>query len=127
MLLEYRPDEVQLVISDNGIGFDPGSAGRGHGHAGTLGRLWADGDARAAQVRWAARCRSATRTARRSWRKSARAVAAVVRDREGSAMIRVLVVDDHPVVRHGLLAILRLRARTWSWSATRPTGPKQCA
>ena len=37
MLLEYRPDEVQLVISDNGIGFDPGSQEEGTAMPGPWG------------------------------------------------------------------------------------------
>ena len=79
------PDEVVLTVHDDGLGFDLDGARSGFGLDGV--------QARAAEVG------GAVRGAQRAGHRHDAAPG-------GAAVIRLLVVDDHPVVRAGMVAVL---------------------
>ena len=79
------PDEVVLTVHDDGLGFDLDGARSGFGLDGV--------QARAAEVG------GAVRGAQRAGHRHHAATG-------GAAVIRLLVVDDHPVVRAGMVAVL---------------------
>ena len=85
--LSYEPDgPVALAVSDNGVGFAPGAEARGYGLDGAT--------ARAAEVGGRFDVDSAPG-------------AGLQAEGGGAPMtLRLLVVDDHPVVRMGLVAML---------------------
>ena len=108
--LDYGPEQVRLTIADNGIGFQPASVpeagGSGHfGLAGARQRAQAAGGVVHIE---SAPGRGATLLV--EFPIAGRAASEVPHGdderRRGDAPIRVLLVDDHPLVRHGLREIL---------------------
>ena len=110
LALVYTADSVELSVSDNGVGFDPQAAAEdgitpgpwgGFGLIGMRERVAVLGGSLAVTSHDGVQVTSndppaGIGGARPSAEHAGR-----------SSMIRVLVVDDHPVVRHGLMAILR--------------------
>ena len=103
--LTRRGAELELRVSDDGQGYDPQVRARRTGSVGLeLAR-----PARRRRRAGGSRCRP-SRVPAPSWccrsrRASARPAHGAAAD-VGRRVIRVLVVDDHPLVRHGLLALL---------------------
>ena len=107
--LVYMADSVELSVSDNGVGFDPQAAAEdgitpgpwgGFGLIGMRERVAVLGGSLAVTSHDGVQV---TATIPRP----GSAAQAVTEHAGRSSMIRVLVVDDHPVVRQGLMAILR--------------------
>jgi len=116
--LKYEPDSVRVSISDNGVGFDPKapSNGNGHGHFGLTGahqRAERAGGAFSVESQPGqgttvtaevpvAQSRGQETPAGNGHHPSRQTNG----DRPQQVPIRVLLVDDHAVVRHGLREIL---------------------
>jgi hypothetical protein len=89
--LAYRPDGVSLRVCDDGCGFDPDAPRSGDGLAGMR--------ARATRVGGVV---SVTAAPGAGWWSDS-----TCRPGRVSAMtVRVLIVDDHPIVREGLRGVL---------------------
>ncbi len=99
--VEVRPRAVEAFIKDNGEGFDPATiAADRHGVRDSIvGRMRRAGGERHDQ---ASRARNRNRSERAALRYPGRNSA----HREDTVTIRILVIDDHPMVRAGVRAEL---------------------
>ena len=117
--LSYMEDVVTLDVRDDGVGFDPA------------------GGPTARRVRAGRRCGSGCSGSPGRWRSSRRRASgtAVSAARAGASrpgarmtapsLIRLLIVDDHPVVRDGLRGMFAGDAAASRWSARPPTAPRR--
>ena len=106
LTLSYMEDQVTLDVRDDGVGFATvNGTASGAPASARRRRLRADGDAPAGRGR-GGQARDRIRTGRRD-RDQRLGPRDLRHERRGSelAPIRVMIVDDHPVVRNGLIGM----------------------